>query len=111
MLRTSSGWNRCSRRAALRLETAYPIPPAAAVRAYAGLARRAGARFELDSAVSLEWSGPTQLGGVVGVRHADGRIQRAGAVLVAAGPWTAAILDPSGGWRPIVRTWGLTVTV
>jgi glycine oxidase len=32
-------------------------------------------------------------------------------VLVTAGPWTPAILDPSGDWRPIRRLWGVLVEV
>lgn len=91
--------------AALRLETGYPIPPMAAVAAFAHLARAAGARIEIGSAVRLERRGD----GAVGVRLEDGRIVPAGAVLVAAGPWSADLVDPSGTWRPIVRTWGVTV--
>jgi len=100
--------------AAVRLETAYPIPPSAAVHAYAELAIRAGVRFELDAPVSLEQRGSSdgRAGrAVVGVRRSDGTVQPAGAVLVTAGPWTAAIVDPGGEWQPIVRTWGVTVTV
>jgi glycine/D-amino acid oxidase-like deaminating enzyme len=35
----------------------------------------------------------------------------AGAVLLAAGPAAADLADPSERWRPIVRTWGVTVAV
>jgi len=45
-------------------------------------------------------------GRVVGVRL-DGRVEPAGAVLVAAGPWTPELIDPIGAWRPIRRIWGV----
>jgi glycine/D-amino acid oxidase-like deaminating enzyme len=48
---------------------------------------------------------------VAGVRLAGGERVSAGAVLVAAGPWTPVLADPSGEWQPIVRTWGVTVQV
>ena len=35
----------------------------------------------------------------------------AGAILVAAGPWSADLLDPTGAWRPIRPTYGVTVQV
>lgn len=92
--------------AALRLETGYPVPPAAAVAAFAGLAAQAGAHIETGDEVTLEGDGDT----VAGVRRADGRKQIAGAVLVAAGPWSPDLIDQRGRWRPIVRTWGVTVT-
>jgi glycine/D-amino acid oxidase-like deaminating enzyme len=30
-------------------------------------------------------------------------------VVVAAGPWSAALVDRSGGWRPVVPSWGVNV--
>ena len=93
--------------AAIRLETGYPVPPAAAVRAFATLAERQGVRIHIGEAGELEWRD----GRAIGVRLAGGRVLAAGSVLVAAGPWSAAIVDPSGGWRPIERTWGVTVAV
>ena len=93
--------------AAIRLDTGYPVPPAAAVRAFATLAERQGVRMHIGEAAALEWRD----GRAVGVRLADGRLHAAGSVLVAAGPWSPAIVDPSGGWRPIERTWGVTVAV
>jgi len=41
----------------------------------------------------------------------EGERVPAGAVLVAAGPWTPAVIDPSGGWRPIRPVWGVNVEV
>ena len=39
----------------------------------------------------------------------DGLVRPAGAVVVAAGPWTPALVDPSGAWRPIRPYWGVIV--
>jgi glycine/D-amino acid oxidase-like deaminating enzyme len=93
--------------AAIRLDTGYPVPPSVAVRAFAALAERHGVRMHIGEAGQLEWRD----GHAVGVRLADGRFQAAAFVLVAAGPWSPAIVDPSGKWRPIERTWGVTVAV
>jgi glycine/D-amino acid oxidase-like deaminating enzyme len=41
----------------------------------------------------------------------DGAPTAAGDVLVAAGPWAPEIIDPSGGWRPILPRWGVVVPV
>ena len=75
---------------ACRTETAWAVPPAAAVQAFADRARAAGARFagwpeafELDADVTL----------------------------VTAGPWTARVVDPTGGWRPIEAVWGVVAEV
>ena len=38
-----------------------------------------------------------------------GRTIPADAVLVAAGPWSPAVIDPSGLWRPIRERWGVVV--
>lgn len=90
--------------AACRVPIGYPVPPAAATYAYATLAERLGARLRLGRAATPVVEG----GRVVGVR-VDGRIEPAGAVLVAAGPWTCELLDPTGQWRPIRPLWGVVV--
>ena len=41
----------------------------------------------------------------------DGTRQRAGAVVVAAGPWTPEVIDPAGRWRPIAPLWGVVSEV
>src|SRR5262249_8007251 len=89
---------------AVRLATGYPVPPAAATRAFAARARAAGATIE--EAVPAEvWSE----GGLArGVRDARGR-HPAGAVVAAAGPWSPALTAPSGRWRPVVPVWGVNV--
>jgi glycine/D-amino acid oxidase-like deaminating enzyme len=91
--------------AACRLATGYPIPPAWATAAFGRLAVRRGARFRIGSAAQ-PW---IQDGTVVGVRLADGTKVVAGAVLIAAGPWSPPLVDPTGAWEPIRRTWGVTV--
>ena len=42
---------------------------------------------------------------------AGGERIAAGAVVVAAGPWTPEAIDPSGSWRPIAPVWGVTVAL
>jgi D-hydroxyproline dehydrogenase subunit beta len=76
--------------AACRLRSGYPIPPLAATLAFAELAREAGAVLHTHSEAALS--------------DLD-----AGAVLVAAGPWTPEVVDPSGAWRPIAPVWGVNV--
>lgn len=91
--------------AACRLATGYPIPPATATTGWARLAERRGATLRVGVA-----AGPwLRDGRVVGVRLANGETFAADAVLLAAGPWTPVLADPHGAWRPIVRTWGVTV--
>jgi glycine/D-amino acid oxidase-like deaminating enzyme len=75
---------------ACRTQTAWAVAPAAALEAMAERARAAGARivgwpesFELDAPVTL----------------------------VAAGPWTPSVVDPTGGWRPIEPVWGVVAEV
>ena len=46
-----------------------------------------------------------------GVRLSDGTTIPAGAVLVAAGPWSPALLDPTGRWQPIRANWAVVVEV
>jgi len=69
--------------AAYRLETARPVPPAAAAHAFAARAREAGA----DLRVGTPYDG-----------------ESAGAVVIAAGPWSAELLDV-----PVTPLWGVVV--
>ena len=73
-----------------RTETAWAVPPTAATHAFADRARAAGARivgwpesFELDAEVTL----------------------------VAAGPWTSRVVDPTRRWEPIGPVWGVVAEV
>jgi glycine/D-amino acid oxidase-like deaminating enzyme len=93
--------------AACRLDIGYPVGPAAATRAYAARAERAGVEIRIGRSAGL-WR---EDGAVVGIRMDDGDAITAGAVLVAAGPWSPAVIDPTGAWRPIVRRWGVVVPV
>ncbi len=88
----------------LRLATGYPVPPQAATAAMAERARVAGARMEIGrAAVPL-----VEHGRVAGVTIEGARHIPADRVLIAAGPWSPYLIDPSGRWRPIVATWGAT---
>ena len=88
------------------LDTGLPVPPAAATRAFAARARAAGAQLLEGTAAA-----PVRANGrVTGVRTTAGELP-AGAVVVAAGPWTSALVDPTGAWRPIAPLWGVNVEV
>jgi glycine/D-amino acid oxidase-like deaminating enzyme len=92
---------------AVRLETGYPVRPEAAVEAFAELGRRRGVEFRIGDVAK-----PMVENGVaLGVRVSDGRTVSADLVLVASGPWTPEVITNDEGWRPIQRTWGVTLTV
>jgi glycine/D-amino acid oxidase-like deaminating enzyme len=91
--------------AAVRLATGYPIPPASATSAWARLAEQRGARHVIGTAARPV----VEAGAVSGVRLADGDSIGADVVLVTAGPWTTALVDPGGAWSPIHATWGVTL--
>jgi glycine/D-amino acid oxidase-like deaminating enzyme len=86
--------------AALRIQTGYAVPPAAATRAFAARAAAAGATLTIGSAALVA-------GGIA----VDGNPVAAGAVVVAAGPWTSAVVDPTRAWRPITPLWGVNLEV
>jgi D-hydroxyproline dehydrogenase subunit beta len=91
---------------ACRIETGYPVRPAAATLAFAERARRAGALLH-EGRVAWPWlKGGRARGLIAGHEHCA-----AGAVLVAAGPWTPEVIDPTRAWRPIVPVWGVVVEV
>jgi glycine/D-amino acid oxidase-like deaminating enzyme len=93
--------------AAYRLATGRPVPPAAAARAWAERARAAGAQLRIGAAVERVDVRDSRAAGVV----ADGSLEPAGAVAVAAGPWTPAVVDPGGNWQPIAPLWGVVAEV
>ena len=93
---------------ACRLAMGYPVPPAAATRAYARVAERRGAVIRTGSPVAALLRDGAR---TVGVRLTDGTVLAAGALLIAAGPWSPALVDPSGRWRPIRAVWGVVVEV
>lgn len=90
---------------AVSLATGYPVPPAAVTHAWADCAEERGARLLIGTPGRVVADG----GRVGGVSLDDGTRIDADAVLVAAGPWTPRLVDPSGAWRPIVATYGVTV--
>ncbi len=90
---------------ACRLATGYPVPPDSATAAYAARAVQRGATVRIGIAAEPWVKG----GRVRGVVLADASTVRADAVLVAAGPWSPALVDAGGGWAPIHRTWGVTI--
>jgi glycine/D-amino acid oxidase-like deaminating enzyme len=91
---------------ACRLDTGYPVRPAAATRAWARRAHGRGVRFHQHE-VAWPWSGAGHAHGVI----ASGVRRPAGAVLVTAGPWTPEVVDPTRAWQPIAPVWGVVVEV
>lgn len=91
---------------ACRVEMGYPVFPGASTYAYATRAERGGAHIRLGRRATLHRQGDTIRGMVV-----DGLPIACDAVLVAAGPWTPAVIDPTGRWTPIYRTWGVVVEI
>ena len=92
--------------AAVRLEMGFPIPPEAATRAFATRAERAGAEIRLAGDARVWRDGDRAAGVEVG-----GDRVPAGAVVVAAGPWSPALVDPAGRWQPIRSLWGVVATI
>lgn len=90
--------------AAFKLHTGYPVPPAAATKAFAARARAAGAELLEGMAARPE----LRAGRAEGVRT-DAGFEPAGVVVVAAGPWSSQLVDPSGSWQPIAPLWGVNV--
>jgi glycine/D-amino acid oxidase-like deaminating enzyme len=86
------------------LQTGRPVPPGAATKAFAARAQAAGAELIEGAAATPAVSD----GRATGVRTAKGE-EPAGAVVVAAGPWSSALVDPTGAWRPVAPSWGVNV--
>jgi glycine/D-amino acid oxidase-like deaminating enzyme len=89
---------------ACRVPIGYPIQPAASTYAYADLAERRGARLRTGREARLSLERDRVTGVLV-----DGVEVPAGAVIVAAGPESARLIDPSGAWAPIYPLWGVFV--
>jgi glycine/D-amino acid oxidase-like deaminating enzyme len=90
---------------ACRLETGYPVAPAAATLAFAARAERAGARLMIGSAAR-----PVVVAGrVEGVELDSGERIAADQVLVAAGPWAPALVPGWASMPPIRAVWGVVV--
>lgn len=91
---------------ACRVGIGFPVHPAASTYAYATLAERRGARLRLGHTAVLALSGDDVVGIMV-----DGQPMACDAVLVAAGPWSPEVIDPTGRWVPIRHRWGVVVEV
>ena len=89
---------------AIRLPIGFPIVPAAPTYAMATWAERLGVTIRLGRAAA-----PAIRGGRVAGVQVDGRLHAAGAVVVAAGPWSPGLIDPTGRWRPVMPNWGVVV--
>ena len=83
-----------------------PGAAAAATRAFAKRAYAAGARFHEG-----ETAWPWVIGHAPGACWPPGVRRPAGAVLVAAGPWTPEVIDPTRAWQPIVPVWGVVAEI
>ncbi|TAJ99156.1 MAG: FAD-binding oxidoreductase [Chloroflexota bacterium] len=89
---------------ALRVPIAFPVVPAAPTYAWANRAERLGVTIRLGRSARPALRDDR----VTGV-DLDGRHEPADVVVVAAGPWSAELCDPSGRWRPIRPLWGVVV--
>ena len=91
----------------LHVAIGFPVPPSASTYAYATVAERRGVTVRAGS-----WRDPGR-----GERVASSvcgwadRSCGADQVLVAAGPWTPAAIDPTGAWLPIRPMWGVVVEI
>jgi glycine/D-amino acid oxidase-like deaminating enzyme len=93
--------------AACRLDIGYPVGPLAATSAYARWAESLGVAVREGTAAAI-WTDGDRVHGVV---FGDGRRLPSGAVVIAAGPWSPVLADPSGAWQPIRPLWGVVVGV
>jgi glycine/D-amino acid oxidase-like deaminating enzyme len=84
----------------------YPVWPGASTYAYATLAEQRGVAIRMGRAATLERAGHAITGVTV-----NGERIAAAQVLVAAGPWSPQVIDPTGAWRPIRALWGAVVEV
>jgi glycine/D-amino acid oxidase-like deaminating enzyme len=91
---------------ACRVEMGFPVGPREATLAYARRAEQLGVGVVLGG----EARPAIREGRVAGVER-GGRVDPAGTVVVAAGPWTPELVDPAGTWRPIRPLWGVVVSL
>jgi len=87
-----------------RVGIGYPVVPGASTYAYATIGDRRGVQVRMGRSATLSRRGDVVIGVVV-----DGEAVRADDVLVAAGPWSPALIDPTASWRPIRERWGVVV--
>jgi D-amino-acid dehydrogenase len=89
---------------ACRADIGFPVAPAAGTYGYATLAEHLGAVIRVGRPAELVTDGDQ----VTGVR-VGGQVVRADVVLIAAGPATPRLVDPTGRWVPIRPRWGVVV--
>jgi glycine/D-amino acid oxidase-like deaminating enzyme len=89
---------------ACRVGIGFPVQPGASTYAYATLAERRGVTIRQGRSATLDVRGDAVVGVMV-----DGRPVKTDAVLVAAGPWSSTLIDPTDAWRPIRERWGVVV--
>lgn len=87
-----------------RLDTGRPVPPAAAARAFAARAREAGAELVVGAEAAVAGDAGRATGVTVAGEH-----HPAGAVAVAAGPWTRAAVAGGELRLPVAPLWGVVV--
>jgi glycine/D-amino acid oxidase-like deaminating enzyme len=92
--------------AAWRLDTGRPVPPAAAANAFALRAHEAGAQLCIGEAAYVALEDGRATGVTVGGTH-----HPAGAVAIAAGPWSPETLSADKrGLSPLIKSlWGVVV--
>ncbi len=88
------------------VQTGYPTTPLGATSRIAALARERGV-----SILEGERAEPVVRAGRVTGVSVGNEIVPAESVFVSAGPWTPALIDPSGSWRPVTFDWGVTVHI
>lgn len=93
--------------AACRLDIGYPVAPTAATEAYAAWAATLGVEIRIGHE-ARPWMEHDRVRGAL---LADGSRIEADDVVVAAGPWSPDLVDPSGAWRPIRALWGVVVAI
>ena len=92
--------------AACRIEIGYPVAPDAATHAYAAWATALGATIRIGQGARPWWVGSDLRGAVLD----DGTTIAARDVVVAAGPASPTLIDPSSVWCPIRPIWGVVVS-
>jgi glycine/D-amino acid oxidase-like deaminating enzyme len=93
--------------AACRIDIGYPVAPDAATHAYAAWANGLGATIRVGPGARPWWVDGEVRGAVLD----DGTTIAARDVVVAAGPASPALIDPSGAWCPIRPIWGVVMSV
>ncbi len=92
---------------ACRLAIGFPVAPAAATDAFAAVARRLGVEFAVGGGEARPVADGDRIVGVA----CHGRVEVVDSVVLAGGPWTPTLVDPTGAWRPIRPAWGVVANL